>query len=440
MLFKKLRSILFFKIGPAGPFLYVAVMAVVVWGSYRQPVLYRFHDSPTLWLVCILAVVVTVYWHGKLPQKVDWWLPAVLVALALASYPDTSRDYLRYLFDGQMVRLWHLSPYTHLPGQFPADQYSRLFRPVFWVAMPSPYGPLSQAMMAGLNFVTGNRLAAGIVALKLVNLVGLVACARLMFLITGRSRASYLLLINPIVLLNTVATPHLDILVVGGVLAAYYGRHPWGKGLALAAAGLVKPHALIFAPLVSRRPRVAGLTLAWTVVAVAGLLVLLKPLVHFDVLPMLFASHEGGLFAHDSLLMQSLLPHAPASAVVGASYGLFVVGYAAVVVALVRGKLSPIRAMMLASWLVPLCLTGLLLPWHFVMPLVFLLLTEGVVEYWLVLFLTLLVLRSAVTVVELLATAAVVGGGGWVIYQLMKRQAKQPKLYRAIVAALGISS
>lgn len=415
---------------------YVAAMAAVTVASYVPPVTFSFHDSPLMWLACGLAVLVTVHWYRREPERTDWWLPVTLIALALISFPGTSADYLRYLFDGELIRVWHLSPYTHLPGSLPPDQYSRLFHQAFWMAMPSPYGPLSQAMMAAVNLATRNQLAGGVAALKLVNLAGLLVCARLMYLVTGRKGVSYLLMINPIVLMNTVATPHLDIVIVGGVLGAYLAARPAAKGWLLAPAGLIKAHALIFAPFVCERGRRWWATLAWTVLATGALLVALKPVVGFNWLAMLGANQDGGLFAKDSLLIYSLWPGASTPVEVLGSYALFALGYGAILVLFWRGRIGRLRALVLSSWLVPLCLTGLLLPWHFMIPLVFLLVSEGVVEYWAVLFLTLLVSRSAVTVEQLLVTAAVVAAGGWIIYQCYRRLGRTSKVLAVVVSPL----
>jgi hypothetical protein len=364
-------------------------------------------------------------------------LPVSLIVLALMSYPGTSADYLRYLFDGEMIRVWHLSPYTHLPGSLPLDQYSRIFHKAFWVAMPSPYGPLAQTVMAGVNVVSGNQLAAGIALLKVINLAGLLVGARLVFLLTGRRRASYLMLINPIVLLNTVATPHWDILIVSGVLAAYLVGRPLQKGWLLAAVGLIKAHALIFVPFTTAKGRRWWATLAWTVVATGVLLVLLKPVVGFDWLAMLGANQDGGLFAKDSLIVHTLWPGARPGIEVFGSYVLFALGYAVIVTLYWRGRIGRLRALVLSSWLVPLCLTGLLLPWHFMIPLVFLLLSEGLVEYWVVLFLTFLVSRSAVTVTQLLGTGAVLAVGGWVVYRCYQRLHRRSRTLTVIARALG---
>lgn len=405
--------------------LYVLVFAVIAVTSYEPPT-YKFNDSGPILLAGVLGVMVTVLWRGRAIGRLDWILPGALMLLALCSFPDTSRDPLRYLLDGEMIRLWHLSPFVHPPGEFPLDQYGRAFVGHWQALIPSPYGPVWQGLMALINFVSGNQLVGGIVALKIVNLAGLVACGWYMYRITGKAWTSYLFLINPIVLLNTVATPHPDIVMAAALLAAYYYHQAAVRGALIGLAGLVKIHALIFMPFFGRRGRDFWLVGASTAVTVAGLMVASKPLLNFDWLAMVRAGHGGGVVGMDSLLMYGLMPSAPRDTIFMASYGLFLTGYAAIAVAFVRGKLSSLSALIFTSFLVPFCLTGVLLPWHFIIPLGFLLLSERRPAFWVVLFLTLLALRSALRMPEVLLLGALFAGGGWVIYQAFRRVENPP--------------
>jgi len=405
---------------------YAAAFGYVAVRSYDAPI-YRFYGSGRILLVSILGLAAALLWRKRTIGRGGWALAGALVAVAIASFPDTSRDHLRYLFDGEMIRLWHLSPYVHLPGEFPVDQYTRAFNGIWWVHIPSPYGPLWQALMVGINFVSGNRVVGGVIALKLVNLAGLLVCARYIYLITGKAWTSFLFLVNPIILLDTVATPHTDIVMAAALLAAYYHQRPLGRGVLMGVIGLITAHALIFLPFFSRKWRDFWPAALGTAVTLAVLLLVLRPVVGFDWLAMLRASQGGGVSGTDSLLMYLLLPGASASTVFLASYGLFLIGYCAIAAGFVRRKLTSLDALIFTSLLVPFCLTGVLLPWHFIIPLAFLVLSVRRWAWWGILFFTLLVLRSATSVPELLAMAALFGAGGWVLHRVLAYMARPPR-------------
>ena len=403
--------------------------------SYHAPV-YKFHGSGSVLLLSILSVVAILVWRRRSIRPMEWILPAAAIALTMCSFPDTSRDYLRYLLDGEMIRLWHLSPYLHLPAEFPLDLYARAIGSIWWTSIPSPYGPMWQAIMVAINFISGNTVLGGVIALKLLDLAAVLACARYLFAISGKPYLSFLFLMNPIVLLNTVGTPHSDIIIAAAVLAAVHGTSAAGRGLALASAGLIKIPALLFVPFLDRRARTTCVIVAWTTTFLGGLLLALKPVVGYNVFSMLRASADGGVDGTQSLLMHSLLPGANTSIVYLASYLLFFACYIAIGIAFWRRSITAVDALGLTSLSVPLCLTGLLLPWHFIIPLTLLLLNSRPLALWAILFLTLLVLRSATTALELLVLAAIFGLGEWITARMFSRVSSPPGFTRHIASYL----
>ncbi len=387
--------------------MYVGVFAAVAVGSYISPN-YRFNGAGVLTVLSIIGVVAIVMWRRRKLTRLDWLLPVLLILIALASFPNTSRDHLRYLFDGEMIRLMHLSPYVHLPYEFPVDQYSQAFDHIWWTQIPSPYGPLWQALMVAINFVSDNQIVWGVVALKLVNLAGLLVCARYIFLITRKAWISYVFLINPVILINTVATPHSDIVIAAGLMVAVYHQNASVRGVLVGAAGLIKAHSLIFWPFLVKSRRSAIALAGWTSGALVVFLLALKPLVGFEWRPMLQAGQGGGVTGMVSLLMYHLLPGASANHVILASYGLFLVMYGFILGLYVRQRVSSLTGLALASLAVPLCLTGVLLPWHFIIPFACLLICEKPLATAAVLVVTLLCMRSAVTVPELIGLSVLI--------------------------------
>jgi hypothetical protein len=231
-----------------------------------------------------------------------------------------------------------------------------------------------------------------------------------------------------VVLLNTVATPHFDVLIAAAVLAAYHHRGSKWRGAVLGSAALLKVHAFVFAPFLSRKPRELGWIAAGLVAAVGLIAAALQPLMGFEWATMLSANAGGGVNARDSLLVYNLAPWLPLGTVFALSYGLFVAAYGALLAVYWRGRVSSLTALAMASFLVPLCVTGLLEPWHFIIPIALLMPNRRVEALWVVLFLTVMVVRTAVTVWEVLVMAGLFMVGGLVVVRAYKWLSNPPAL------------
>jgi alpha-1,6-mannosyltransferase len=172
---------------------------------------------------------------------------AVLV-LAVLLPPHESHDVWSYVVDGRMVERYGVSPYTHVPRDFPHDPFYRL---VDWRATPSVYGPVFVAIAAA-----GSRLAgASVFVARLYHqLVAAGALAVALVLIWRRTHDATrvaVLGLNPLMLVSVVNGAHNDALVGAAVLGATYlteDRHWRGAGVLLALAALVKVTALLALP------------------------------------------------------------------------------------------------------------------------------------------------------------------------------------------------
>jgi hypothetical protein len=407
---------------------YLLLMAATSWWAYDSPI-YRFNGAPQVFILAVTGVAVIMVWRRRDLSRIDWILAAALVLTAMASFPNTSRDHLRYLFDGEMIRLFHESPYVHLPYEFPVDQYSIHFQHIWWTSIPSPYGPLWQALMGGINWLSGNQLVAGVVALKLLNLVGLLVCGRYIFLITRKSWLAFSFVINPVILLNSVATPHPDIVIAALILVAYHNHREPVRGSLQALAGAIKFHAVMYLPFMSKSLRSTILTGAWMLGTGAVVILSLMPWLGFDLTSMLKAGLGGGVTGMDSLLLHNLFPSVPSTVIALASYGLFSGLYILLMGLYATGRLRSLDALIAATFLVPLCLTGVLLPWHFILPIAALSLNERPWASLVIIFLSLTVLRSAVNAAELVALAGLIFLGiGILKFVYRNLAAPDPKL------------
>jgi alpha-1,6-mannosyltransferase len=181
-----------------------------------------------------------------------WAVPLVLAP------PLFSRDVYSYLAQGVMVGsgldVYRLGP-AELGGPLAVEV------PGAWQHAPAPYGPVFLFTASSVTGVTSVRVIVGVLAMRLLALLALGVIVALLPRLaracgTDPDRATWLAVLNPLVLLHLVSGAHNDALMlallVAGLAAAVSGRPGWG-------AALVTLGALVKAPAVLGLPAVAAL-------------------------------------------------------------------------------------------------------------------------------------------------------------------------------------
>jgi alpha-1,6-mannosyltransferase len=198
------------------------------------------------------------WWYGRVTRgehtdescRTAWRTLALWVAPMLLAPPLFSRDVYSYLAQGLMIDSG-LDVYRHGPsvlGGMVADQV-----PAIWQHTPSPYGPVFLIVAEVVARLLRSHLLLGVIAMRLVAVAGLALLAgsvRILARSAGvrPSAATWLAVLNPLVLIHLVGGAHNDALMVGLLaagLAAAVRRRPIAGTLLIAAAALVKwPAAL----------------------------------------------------------------------------------------------------------------------------------------------------------------------------------------------------
>lgn len=239
--------------------------------------------TPVHWFLVVrpgsAALAHHFLWGGLLVLAFAWlglglWLrgrPAsagvgpLLLAGAIWAIPPLlgpsvfSSDVFSYLAQGDLLRLG-INPYEHGPAALAGAHAQPLLATVspFWRHTPAPYGPLFVGLSALVVGLTGTHLVAGVLLMRLVELVGLgllafavPRLARTLGLHAGR--ATWLAVISPLVIVEVIGGAHNDGLMAGllacGVLLAVE-RRPLAAVAVLALAGMVKLPALAAIPFV----------------------------------------------------------------------------------------------------------------------------------------------------------------------------------------------
>lgn len=215
--------------------------------------------------------------------------PRTVLGLAIAAHVALlvlpllfSRDVYSYSFYGRIAATYHANPYVATPADFPQDALADFVGPR-WVDTPAVYGPVwTQA--SGLVVRLFGSIEGSIVAFRTIAIAASLATLWVISSLVRRERpdleafALAMWGLNPVVLFQSVASGHNDVLValsIASALALVFARRELLATGVLALGTLVKataavPLLLFVVAVVVARPRGArGRALA-AHVAVAG--------------------------------------------------------------------------------------------------------------------------------------------------------------------------
>ena len=175
-----------------------------------------------------------------------WVAPALLVP------PLFSRDPYSYFVQGRLLQLG-LDPYTHgaasVPGWFQAGVDP------MWAETPTPYGPLYLLLQKAVVTIAQTPYWSA-VAFRLVAIIGVACMAYAVPRLAARQgidapAATWLAVMNPLVLLHFAFGGHNDALMVGFMLIGLefaLQRRALPATLWIAAAVAIKPIAFVIVP------------------------------------------------------------------------------------------------------------------------------------------------------------------------------------------------
>lgn len=206
-------------------------------------------------------------WRGEIAPRTVLVL-AVAYHIVLLFLPLLfSRDVYSYAYHGKIAATYHANPYLATPSDYPNDVLATFVGPK-WVDTPAVYGPLwtqVSSVIARLVDDVGAFVAAFRVIAIGASLATVFVVARLVRRVRPEREAFAVALVglNPVVLFQSAASGHNDLLVALSVAAAlslvFSGRELWASA-ALALGTLVKvtaavPLLLLWVVVAVRRPR-----------------------------------------------------------------------------------------------------------------------------------------------------------------------------------------
>ena len=178
------------------------------------------------------------------------WVAPMMVAL-----PLFSRDSYAYIGQGRLMQQG-LDPYTN--GISALNNYFSLGPDTLWTEAPTPYGPLWLWLEQFAVLLPSSSPEIALIPFRLASLAGVVLLGIYVPKLAARhgfnpQRALWLTVLNPVVLINFVASVHNDSLMLGLVVAGIYyasAKRPVVGILFVTASIAVKPITLIALPFV----------------------------------------------------------------------------------------------------------------------------------------------------------------------------------------------
>ncbi len=215
-------------------------------------------------LLCFGALLLVRSWL-RLAQRMGAWdgsaRPVLFKALLLwglpllLALPLFSRDLYAYIGQGRLMSQG-LNPYTN--GISALNNYYQLGPDTLWTEAPTPYGPLFLWIEQFAVWVGSGIPEISLLAFRLAAVAGVLLLAIFVPKLAALhgvnpERALWLTVLNPVLLINFVASAHNDSLMLGLVVAGVYfaaTKKPLAGIVLITASIAIKPITLIALPFV----------------------------------------------------------------------------------------------------------------------------------------------------------------------------------------------
>jgi len=194
-------------------------------GYFNRPLSAFIYLTLIIFLFANYYLLIVLTKKRKLRLSQIWLLILVAAAIFLFSYPAFSHDIFNYIFDVRILLYHKANPWMYTALDFPIDPWTRFMH---WTHRTYPYGPfwiITSIIPYTLSF---GKFTLALFNFKLLFLLSYLGSCWLVYKILFRinKKQSILGLVffafNPLVLNESIISPHLDIVMVFlGLLAIY---------------------------------------------------------------------------------------------------------------------------------------------------------------------------------------------------------------------------
>lgn len=161
---------------------------------------------------------------GKKFNTVVFLLTSVSILLLFA-YPAFSHDLFNYMFDARILTKYGVNPYQFSALDFPDDLWTRFMH---WTHRTYPYGPLWLAVTLPFSVLGLGKFVPTLLLFKILFLVFHLGNILLVKKIAAERKpgrgefAAFVYALNPLVLVESLVSPHNDVIMLFFLLLAVY--------------------------------------------------------------------------------------------------------------------------------------------------------------------------------------------------------------------------
>jgi alpha-1,6-mannosyltransferase len=204
-------------------------------------------------LVLLWLLTVEIVRRTRPPDSRVWWVAAAWITPFAVGPPLMDTSVHTYVAYGLLQRAGR-DPYTSSPSLLGDSPIVAAIDPGAR-GVPSSAGPLGTVLQHLSVSISGGSALGAVIVVRVVCLLAVIWIGRLAADLGGSHRAEALSLcvLNPLVLLYFVSSPHLDAVMIAFVLASLSAanQHRWLTAVALAGvAGSVSAQGFIAVPII----------------------------------------------------------------------------------------------------------------------------------------------------------------------------------------------
>ncbi len=161
----------------------------------------------------------------KISSKFIWKIIIAASAILVFSYNAFSHDLFNYIFDAKIYTHYHLNPYLHKALDFSGDPMLSFMR---WTHRVYPYGPVWLFLTIPLSYIGMNLFLPTVFLFKILIAAGFIGSlyfiSRIFRKIAPEKEMLGLIAfgLNPLILVESLVSGHLDIVMVFFALWATY--------------------------------------------------------------------------------------------------------------------------------------------------------------------------------------------------------------------------
>lgn len=199
---------------------------LILLGYFNRP-LSALVISVLLFLLYLFYIgIIILVKNRKLSSNQILGLVAITAAVLFFSYSAFSHDLFNYMFDARIVTKYHQNPYFHTALDFPGDLWTRFMH---WTHRTYPYGPSWLAITLIPSFLGFGKFVLTLFNFKLMFTVFHIGNVYLIYKILGKVQPKLSLLgvtlyaFNPVVLIESVISPHNEVIMLFFLLLSIYG-------------------------------------------------------------------------------------------------------------------------------------------------------------------------------------------------------------------------